>query len=157
MLAEHSHDVSILWMVYPFNIILWQPVVAFLHGHGLNLLNNFLYWIFGIPISVWNSIVPYFFMIFNVFMFALNLLPNVFFGLISAFFFWPFDILYFMWNALTSWTILPVAGLISVLGPILASIFYHLQDPHSVQQQHQQHKHKQVQILEDYAMAPSFD
>ena len=58
MLAEHSHDVSVIWNIYPFNVILWQPVVTFLQGHGLNIVNNVVYSFLELPIGIWNIIVP---------------------------------------------------------------------------------------------------
>ena len=96
----HSHDVEIIWYVYPFSLVLWKPFKDFLQGHGMNWLNNIAWDVLWFPITIWNTIIPALFgrldWVFNI----LNWLPNTFFGIISNFIFFLPNALYSLWKAI---------------------------------------------------------
>ena len=92
---SHSHDVSVIWYVWPFNVILWRPVQEFLQGYGLNFINDWV-WIFTSWIIIPWNICGYFlgfFGLFDITMYILNWIPNTFVGGFVDFFVWPLKLI----------------------------------------------------------------
>ena len=123
--TTHPHDVSIIWNFWPFNYILWTPVVEFLNGHGLNWVMNFFNDIFLLPMILWNGFFGAFMAIPNIFLTLLKLIPDTVFGFFSdALFLFP-DFLYFFWKlapaVLASIFIVPTVITAVTLGGSLAT------------------------------------
>ena len=53
---EHSHDVSIIWEFWPFNVAIPQIVRVLLTGYGINPIFTLMYDISFWPIMIWNGI-----------------------------------------------------------------------------------------------------
>ena len=98
--VNHSHDVEIVWNIWPLNVMLWEPVSAFLQGHGLNWINNIAMDFLWFPILVWNIFMSSIFSWFDTIWYFLNWLPNLVFGVISELIFWLPDTIYVIWKAL---------------------------------------------------------
>ena len=99
----HHHDVSIIWYVWPLDVILWDPVKEFLQGHGFNIINNIMYDLFWPYLHGFNFVrlwLP-FAGLFNFIFIALNFLPNLIFGTISRIIFIVPDTMMFIWNFMT--------------------------------------------------------
>ena len=99
--GAHHPNVEFIWYTWPFSVILAKPVADFLHGHGLNLLNNILYDILYTPILIWNTIMGSIFPQLGAAVGVINFAPNAILGTISGVLFFVPDLIYGTWNVLT--------------------------------------------------------
>ena len=97
MTLTHHPNVELIWEMWPWNVILWDPVREFIQGHGLNPALNVAGDIFRLPIFLWNTVTGIIFWWFNLAWFFLNLLPNLTIGTLS-------DIIFFIPEVVTFFT-----------------------------------------------------
>ena len=80
-IKQHTHDVEIIWEIWPFNV--WTPLAikSFLNGYGINWVMTYIYDITFWPRAFWNNEVHLFLSLGGI----LDIIPETLIGVIDFF------------------------------------------------------------------------